>query len=340
LERRLAGQLPTGWENGLPEFPADVKGVATRSASQKVLTVLGGNLPELMGGSADLSPSTNTLLANSPDFQPATPQGRNMHYGVREHGMGSVVNGMAYHKGLIPYGATFLVFSDYMRPAIRVSAISHLPSIWVFTHDSIGLGEDGPTHQPVEHLAALRAIPNLVVIRPGDANEVREAWKVAVARHHGPTTLLLTRQPITIYDRSQMASADGLKRGAYVMADLGTGKPQLILMASGSEVQLMVEAGQKLAEAGLSVRLVSFPSWELFEEQDAAYQNEVLPPDVPLRLAVEAGISQGWERWVGGKGRTITMSGYGASAPYKVLFEQYGFTTPHVVAVAKSMLGL
>jgi len=340
LERRLAGKLPNDWEKDLPEFPADVKGVATRSASQKVLTVLGNNVPDLMGGSADLSPSTNTLLANSPDFQPATPQGRNMHYGVREHGMGAVVNGMAYHKGVIAYGATFLVFSDYMRPAIRISAISHLHSIWVFTHDSIGLGEDGPTHQPVEHLAALRAIPNLVVIRPGDANEVREAWKVALQRSHGPTSLLLTRQLVTVQDRSQMAPADGLKRGAYVLADLGSAEPQIILMASGSEVQLIVEAGQKLLEAGVNVRLVSFPSWELFEQQDAAYQQAVLPSTVRLRLAVETGITQGWERWVGDRGRTITMSGYGASAPYKILFEQYGFTTPHVVAEARAMLGL
>jgi transketolase len=340
LERRLAGDLPQNWAQSLPEFPADPKGIATRSASQKVLTALGASVPELMGGSADLSPSTNTLLANTPDFQPATPQGRNMHYGVREHGMGAVVNGMAYHKGLIPYGATFLVFSDYMRPAVRVSAISHLHSIWIFTHDSIGLGEDGPTHQPVEHFAALRAIPNLVVLRPGDANEVREAWKVAVERKHGPTTLLLTRQAVPVLDRKVMAPADGLRRGAYVLADLGSGKPQIILMASGSEVSLIVDAGYRLAEAGVNVRLVSFPSWELFDEQDDAYRNTVLLPEVPLRLAVEAGIAQGWERWTGCHGRTITMSGYGASAPYKTLFEHYGFTTNNVVEQAKSLLGL
>ncbi len=340
LERRLAGELPPDWVKNLPEFPPDAKGVPTRSASQKVLQVLGVNIPELMGGSADLSPSTNTLLANTPDFQPATHEGRNMHFGVREHGMGAVVNGMAYHQGLIPYGATFLVFSDYMRPAVRISAISHLHSIWVYTHDSIGLGEDGPTHQPVEHLSALRAIPNLTVIRPGDANEVREAWKVAIQRRHSPTALLFTRQVVTVQDRKVMAPADGLRQGAYVLADLGGGMPEIILMASGSEVPLIVDAGNQLASVGVNVRLVSFPSWELFEEQSEDYRNEVLLPEVKARLAVEAGVAQGWERWVGDHGRTITMSGYGASAPYKILFEHYGFTNANVVAQAKAMLGL
>lgn len=340
LKRRLAGTLPVGWEKTLPVFPADPKGIATRSASQKVIHALGAALPEMMGGSADLSPSTNTLIANAVDFQSATPLGRNMHFGVREHGMAAVVNGLAYHKGLIPYGATFLVFSDYMRPAVRVSAISHLGSIWVFTHDSIGLGEDGPTHQPVEHLAALRAIPNLTVIRPGDANEVREAWKVAIERRHGPTALLLTRQPITVQDRSSMAPAEGLRCGAYVLADLGAGKPQIILMASGSELPLIIDAGLSLAGMDINVRLVSFPSWELFEEQEESYKNRVLLPGVDARLAVEAGISQGWERWVGSKGRIIAMNGYGASAPYKILFEKYGFTGNNVFCQAKTMLGL
>jgi transketolase len=339
LERRMSGRLPQNWDQGLPEFPADAKGIATRSASQKILQVLGNHIPELMGGSADLSPSTNTVLANSPDFQPATPEGRNMHYGVREHGMGAVVNGMAYHKGLIPYGATFLVFSDYMRPAVRVSAISHLHSIWVFTHDSIGLGEDGPTHQPVEHLASLRVIPNLVVIRPGDANETREAWKVAIENKHGPTALLLTRQAITTQDRAIMAPAAGLKKGAYVLTDLGNGKPQVILMASGSELPFIVEAGYRLAEEGINVRLVSFPSWELFEQQSDAYKNEVLLPEVKLRLAVEAGIMQGWEKYVGAQGQTIGMTGYGASAPYKTLYEHYGFTSANVVNRVKEMIG-
>ena len=340
LEERITGKLPEGWQTGLPVFPPDAKGVPTRSASQKVLQILGENVQALMGGSADLSPSTNTLLPNTADFQPGSPQGRNMHYGVREHGMGAIVNGMAYHKGLIPYGATFLVFSDYMRPAIRISAISDLGSIWIFTHDSIGLGEDGPTHQPVEHLASLRTIPNLVVIRPGDANEVREAWIEAVQRRHAPTTLLLTRQVVTVQDRSIMASAEGLHRGAYVLADLGGAKPEIILMASGSEVQLIVEAGYKLADEGVSVRLVSFPSWELFEKQDQVYRNEVLYPDVKSRLAVEAGVMQGWEKYVGDHGKIMGMTGYGASAPYKILFEHFGFTSANVAAAAKSMLGI
>ena len=340
LERRLAGKLPKDWDKTLPVFAPDPKGVPTRSASQKVIQALGATLPEMMGGSADLAPSTNTLIVNATDFQPATPLGRNMHFGVREHGMGAVVNGMSYHKGLIPYGATFLVFSDYMRPAVRVSAISHLGSIWVYTHDSIGLGEDGPTHQPVEQLAALRAIPNLTVIRPGDANEAREAWKVAIERRHSPTALLFTRQPVTVQDRTNMASAQGLRRGAYVLADLGAGKPQIILMASGSEVSLIVTAGLTLAGMDINVRLVSFPSWELFEEQEDFYRNKVLLPGVDTRLAVEAGITQGWERWVGPKGRIIGMNGYGASAPYKVLFEEYGFTSTNVLNQAKAMLGL
>ncbi len=339
LVDRISGKLPEGWERDLPVFPPDVKGVPTRSASQKVLTTLGDHVQALMGGSADLLPSTNTLLPNTVDFQPGTPEGRNMHFGVREHGMGAVVNGMSYHKGLIPYGATFLVFSDYMRPAIRISAISELGSIWVFTHDSIGLGEDGPTHQPVEHLASLRTIPNLVVIRPGDANEVREAWIEAVQRRHGPTTLLLTRQVVTVQDRSVMAPAEGLHRGAYVLADLGGAKPEIILMASGSEVQLIVEAGYKLAEEGVAVRLVSFPSWELFEKQDQAYRDSVLMPDVKNRLAVEAGVMQGWERYVGDHGKLIGMTGFGASAPYKILFEHFGFTTENVITTAKSVLG-
>ncbi len=339
LVGRISGKLPEGWEKGLPVFPPDVKGVPTRSASQKVLLTLGDHVQALMGGSADLLPSTNTLLPNTVDFQPGTPEGRNMHFGVREHGMGAVVNGMSYHKGLIPYGATFLVFSDYMRPAIRISAISELGSIWVFTHDSIGLGEDGPTHQPVEHLASLRTIPNLVVIRPGDANEVREAWIDAVQRRHGPTTLLLTRQVVTVQDRSVMAPAEGLHRGAYVLADLGEVKPEIILMASGSEIQLIVEAGYKLADEGIAVRLVSFPSWELFEKQDQAYRDSVLLPEVKNRLAVEAGVMQGWERYVGDHGKLIGMTEYGASAPYKILFEHFGFTTENVITTAKSFLG-
>jgi transketolase len=339
LKRRMDGVLPADLDAALPVFPADSKGIATRVASGKVINALAEKLPELIGGSADLTPSTNTWIQSSQAFEPGDRSGRNFHFGVREHGMGSIVNGMALHKGVIPFGATFFVFSDYMRPAVRMSALSHIPSIWVWTHDSIGLGEDGPTHQPVEQLAALRAMPNLMLIRPADANEVSEAWKIAIHRRNGPTALILTRQACPVLDRSQFAPASGLQKGAYVLADLGNGKPQLILMASGSEVSLIVEAGQKLAEEHIAVRLVSFPSWELFEGQSEAYQSEVLMPDVPKRLAVEAGVSMGWERWLGPQGQMIGMNRFGASAPYKVLFEKFGFTVANVLERAHEVLG-
>ena len=338
LSRRLAGALPAGWKAGLPEFPADEKGMATRAASGKVLNILAGQIPELVGGSADLAPSTNTWMNDFSTFAADCRAGRNLHYGVREHGMGSLVNGMAYHGGVIPFGATFMVFSDYMRPPVRISALSHLGSIWVFTHDSIGVGEDGPTHQPVEQLAALRAIPNLVTIRPADANEVREAWKIAVENRRRPTALVLTRQALPILDRTVYTPAEGLRKGAYVLADLGSGTPQIILMASGSEVALIVEAGKRLAGAGIAVRLVSFPSWELFTDQDEAYRGSVLLPDVELRLAVEAGVTQGWHRWVGSKGRVLGLDRYGASAPAKVVFENLGFSVAHVEQIAWDML--
>lgn len=337
LERRLASQLPAGWDNGLEEFPADAKGMATRVSSGKVLNALAGRLPEIFGGSADLAPSTDTWIKDSPAFE-KNLAGRNINFGVREHGMGAVVNGLAYHGGVIPFGATFLVFSDYMRPSIRLAAMSHLGAITVFTHDSIGLGEDGPTHQPVEQAAALRAIPNLLFIRPGDANEVSEAWKVAIANRHRPTAMALTRQAVPTIDRSVFASAAGLQRGAYVLADLGEGHPEIILMATGSEVSLIVEAGARLAGEGVAVRLVSFPSWELFAEQDEAYQHQVLSPDIPLRLSVEAGISQGWHHWVGDKGRILALDRFGASAPGKVAMEKFGFTAAHVVEIANEML--
>jgi transketolase len=252
--------------------------------------------------------------------------------------MGAVVNGMAYHGGVIPFGATFFVFSDYMRPPIRLSALSHLGSIWVLTHDSIGVGEDGPTHQPVEHLAALRAIPNLVTLRPADANEVREAWKIAVENRHRPTALVLTRQTLPTLDRSVYAPAEGVRKGAYVLADLGKGKPQIILMASGSEVGLILKVGKQLESQGVSVRLVSFPSWELFAEQDEAYRDSVLLPDVEKRLAVEAGISQGWHRWVGSKGRIQALDHYGASAPANLVFENFGFSVSHIQEIALDLL--
>jgi transketolase len=343
LERRLAGGLPDGWQDGLPEFPADDKGMGTRASSGRVLNALAVKIPDLFGGSADLAPSTNTWMANSPAFahdgsSGDCEEGRNIHFGVREHSMGSIVNGMSYHGGMIPFGATFMVFSDYMRPPIRLSALSHLGSIWIYTHDSIGVGEDGPTHQPVEQLAALRAIPNLVTIRPADANEVREAWKIAVENRRRPTALVFTRQNVPTLDRSVYASAGGLRKGAYVLADLGQGKPQIILMASGSEVSLIIAAGKHLAGQGVAVRLVSFPSWELFDEQDRAYQDAVLLPEVEARLAVEAGVSLGWQRWVGPNGRIQALDRYGASAPASQAFEHLGFSVAHVEEMALELL--
>lgn len=340
LKRRLAGELPQGWDQNLPEFPADPKGIATRAASGKVINALAERLPELIGGSADLTPSNNTWINNSTSFQAENRLGRNFHFGVREHGMGAIVNGMTLHGGVIPYCGTFLVFSDYMRPAVRISALSHIPSLWVYTHDSIGLGEDGPTHQPVEHLAALRAIPNLVVIRPADANEVREAWIAAIRNRHQPTAFALTRQAVPVLDRSTFAPASGLHRGAYVLADLGGAKPQIILMASGSEVALIVEAGYSLAAEGYNVRLVSFPSWELFEQQDQSYRDEVLPPSIKRRLAVEAGVAQGWHRYVGDQGRIISIERFGASAPYKKIYEEFGLTAANILNEAHNLLGI
>jgi len=337
--RRLNGELPDGWEQILKPFPADEKGMATRAASGKVINSLAPVIPELIGGSADLAPSNNTWIEGIPAFQAGMYEGRNFHFGVREHSMGSIINGMALHKGVKPYGATFLVFADYMRPAIRVAAISHIPSIWIFTHDSIGLGEDGPTHQPVEHLAALRAIPNLLVIRPADANEVLEAWKVALTNKTGPTIIILSRQSIPVIDRSQTASASNLHKGAYILKDFSDKKPQVILMASGSEVVLSLRAADALAREGILARVVSFPSWELFAKQERSYQEMVLPHDIPNRISIEMGIAQGWERWIGAKGISLSIEKYGASAPEKVLFEKYGFTVENVCQQVKKLLG-
>ncbi len=338
LERRLASKLPEGWESALPVFPADPKGAATRVSSGKVLTALAPKLSELIGGSADLTPSNNTKFEGAQDFQPDTPAGRYVHYGVREHAMGAALNGLALYGGLIPYGATFLVFSDYMKPAIRIAAISHAPAVFVFTHDSVGLGEDGPTHQPVEQLAGLRAIPNLTVIRPADANEVSQTWKVAIERRDGPTLMALTRQAVPVFDRSITAPAEGLEKGAYVLASFGKKKPDIILMASGSEVSLVYEAGRRLAGEGASVRVVSFPSWDLFEAQDDAYKESVFPKAIQTRLAVEAGSTLGWDRYVGLSGKVIGIDHFGASAPYKVVFEHVGFTVDNVYAQAKALL--
>jgi transketolase len=339
LVRRMSGALPQDWKQGLPVFPADDKGVATRNASGKVINAIAGRIPELVGGSADLAPSTKTWIDSSPAYQPDCREGRNFNFGVREHGMGGVVNGLSYHGGMIPYGSTFMVFADYMRPPVRLSAISHLGSIWVFTHDSIGVGEDGPTHQPIEHLASLRAIPNLVVLRPCDANEVRESWIVAVENRRRPTVLVLSRQNIRVLDRTVFAPAENLRKGAYVLADLGEGKPQVILMATGSEVPLIIDAGQHLADQGIAVRLVSFPSWELFADQDQAYRDSVLLPDVEKRVAVEAGVTLGWDRWVGSKGHILGIDHYGASAPEKAIYDNFGLTIAHIEELAHDLLG-
>jgi transketolase len=337
FERISNGELPDDWDHGLNEFPADDNGMATRAASGIAINAIALKLPDLIGGSADLAPSNKTWIEGSPAFQADTPEGRNFHFGVREHAMGAVINGMSLYPGVILYGGTFLVFSDYNRPAIRLAALSHYPSIWIFTHDSIGVGEDGPTHQPVEHIAALRTIPNLVVFRPNDANETIEAWRMAITRGNGPTVLLLTRQSLPILDRKIYSPANGLHKGAYILADLGDGAPEIILMASGSEVSLIVEAGERLVSEGINVRLISFPSWELFEVQDQDYQDLVLPPRTTARLAVEAGVALGWERWVGTRGKIISIEKFGASAPATKVFEEYGFTVENVVKQALSL---
>ncbi len=344
LERRLSGKLPKGWEKDLPVFPADAKGMATRAASGKVLNALTGKLPELIGGSADLTPSNNTRFEGVTDFQKDNPAGRYLRFGVREHAMGAILNGITLYGGMIPYGGTFLIFSDYARPAIRIAALSHVPSIFVFTHDSVGLGEDGPTHQPIEHLASLRAMPNLTVIRPADANETAQAWKVAIENRHGPTALALTRQAVPTFDVAQIANlrykgqVANLSRGAYVLATFGKKTPDVILMASGSEVSLVYDAAKVLAQKGHSVRVVSFPSWELFEKQEEAYRESVLPKKVTARIAVEAGVGLGWERYVGAGGRVLSIERFGASAPYKVIYEKFGLTAENIVAQAKAVL--
>jgi transketolase len=354
LTRRLSGTLPAGWDAALPMFAADAKGLATRKASEGVMQSLAAKLPELVGGSGDLDPSTFTWLKEQGDFAPPSqPQegvqgavggawdysGRNVHFGVREHAMGAVVNGMAYHGGFIPYGSTFLVFSDYMRPAVRLSAIARLGSVWVYTHDSVGVGEDGPTHQPVEHFLALRAIPDLLFIRPCDANETVWAWKIAIRNRHRPTAMALTRQNVPTLDRSAYASAEGLARGAYVLNPrAAVVPPDVILIATGSEVQLIVAAEPLLARKGIAARLVSMPCWELFEEQSAEYRESVLPKAMTARLAVEMGSSLGWERWTGSDGATVTLDHFGASAPGEVLIKEFGFTTEKIVTAAEALL--
>ncbi|MEN6556460.1 MAG: transketolase C-terminal domain-containing protein, partial [Anaerolineaceae bacterium] len=338
LKRILSGELPAGWEDKLPVFKPDTKGTPTRSASNKVINALSSAIPEMMGGSADLSTSNSTQIENAKDFQADQYDGRYVYFGVREHAMGAIMNGLAVHKGIVPFAATFLVFSDYLRPALRLSALSHLPSIWLFSHDSFNLGEDGPTHQPVEHLTSLRLIPNVVTIRPADANETSEAWRTALKRRHAPTAIALSRQPLPVFDREKYHPASGAQKGAYVLGDLGEEKPRLILIASGSEVELIVRAGEQLASEGIAVRLVSFPSWELFSAQDQAYRDSVLLPEVKARLMVEAGTSIGFEKWVGPEGDYIAMDRFGASAPNVVLFEKFGFNLDNVLNKSRALL--
>jgi transketolase len=336
IQRR---ELPANWSKDIPVFPADAKGVSGRDASAKVLNAIAPNLPWMVGGSADLTPSTKTRMTfpGAGDFQAASPSGRNLHFGIREHSMGAILNGLALSK-LRPFGSGFLIFSDYGRGAIRLSALMEIPVIHIFTHDSIGVGEDGPTHQPIEHLISLRAIPNLVVMRPGDANEVAEAWRVILAMPRQPVALILTRQALPTFDRTRFAAASGLAQGAYVLADAEGSKPDVLLMATGSEVSLCVEAYEELSRQGIRARVVSMPSWELFERQSEEYRRTVLPAAVKARVAVEQASTLGWSRYTGIDGAILGMKTFGASAPLKILQEEFGFTVNHVVEAAKAQL--
>jgi len=353
FNRRMGGELPVGWEAGLPTFQADTKGIATRKASETVLQALAPRLPELMGGSADLNPSTFSWLKDFGDFQ--LPErshegvqgivggewgygGRNVHFGVREHAMGAITTGMAMHGGIIPYTATFLVFSDYMRPPVRLAAMSKARIIYIFTHDSIGLGEDGPTHQPIEHLMNLRAIPNLTVIRPADAAETVEAWRMALLKSDGPTAIIFTRQGVPVLDRKECAQAEGLQRGGYILWQSGRDVSEVILIGTGSETHIALEAGKRLATEGIDVRVVSLPSWELFDHQPVDYRETVLPPSAKVRVAVEAGIKLGWEHYIGLEGMVVGMESFGASAPASVLYEKFGITSDRVAQAAKELL--
>ncbi len=337
--RMLQRELPDGWDHDLPVYAPSDKPIATRKASGQALNAIATHLPELIGGSADLAPSNNTLIADSEDFSVTDRGGRNLRFGVREHAMGGVLSGMAAHGWLRPYGATFLVFSDYMRPSVRLAALMELPTIYVYTHDSIGLGEDGPTHQPIEHLASLRAIPGLVVIRPGDANEAVAAWCTVMEHRDGPTTLVLTRQSLPVLAGTAELAREGVSRGGYVLADAVAGSLELILIATGSEVAVALKARAQLEADGTGVRVVSLPSWELFDAQPQSYRDLVLPPLVSRRVAIEAASPMGWERYVGSSGRIIGIDRFGASAPAQVLMEQYGITAEHLVGVAQSLIG-
>ncbi len=337
FERRFAGTLPEGWDADIPVFEADEKGMATRAASGKVLEAITASLPELIGGSADLSGSNKTETSATKHLTAGDPSGRYVHYGVREHAMGSIMNGFSLHGGVRGYGGTFLIFYDYMRPPVRLAALMGINPVFVYTHDSIGLGEDGPTHQPVEQLAGLRSVPNCWVIRPADANETAEAWRVAIKRTEGPTALALTRQSVPTMNRSDYASAEGVRRGGYVLSD-SEGTPDVILIATGSEVQLALEAKKALANEGVQARVVSMPCWGLFDEQEEAYRKEVLPPAITARVAVEAGTSFGWERYVGLKGKIVGIDRFGESAPYQEIYQHLGITAETVFAAAKSVL--
>jgi transketolase len=355
LSTRIDSRLPTGWDADIPVFPADAKGISTRVAGGKVMNAIAQHLPALVGGSADLDPSTFTALKGQGDFNPPllpgedaegsdpagwSYAGRNLHFGVREHAMGAIVNGLAAHGGFIGYGSTFLIFSDYMRPPIRLAALMGLHVVHVFTHDSLALGEDGPTHQPVEQLAALRAIPNVTLLRPCDANETAVAWKIAIETRNRPVLLALTRQDVATLDRTTFASAEGVRRGAYVLSDAPAAKPALILIASGSEVGLIIGAAERLRAEGIAVRCVSMPSWDLFDAQPQDYRDAVLPPTVTARLAVEAGVSQGWRTYIGDAGDMLGVDRFGASAPAEVLLAEYGFTVDNVVARCRRLLAV
>jgi transketolase len=337
FERRLAGQLPKDWEKCLPVFPASEKGLASREASGKVINAISTVLPELFGGSADLASSVKTWMDKVPAFSPDTPEGRNMHFGVREISMGAIGNGLLVHGGFIPYVATFLVFSDYARGSLRVAALSKMGVIWVLTHDSIAVGEDGPTHQPIEHVMSLRLIPDLVVLRPGDANEVVESWKYAIEHRDRAVALILSRQNLPTFDRTVYKPAKGVAKGGYILYETEAGTPDIILMATGSELSLALEAGKRLEKQGRKVRVVSFPSWELFEKQSKKYQQSVLPSEVKRRVSIEAGVTTGWQKYVGSEGVTIGIDEFGKCGPGEIVLEKFGFTVDNVVKSARKL---
>ena len=337
FDRRMSGKLPKGWDNALPVFPASEKGLASREASGKVINAIAAVLPELFGGSADLASSVKTWMDKVPAFSPETPEGRNMHFGVREISMGAIGNGLLVHGGIIPYVATFLVFSDYAKGSLRVAALSKMGVVWVLTHDSIAVGEDGPTHQPIEHVMSLRLIPDLVVLRPGDANEVSESWKYAIEHRDSPVALILSRQNLPTFDRKVCKPAKGVSKGAYILYETETSTPDIILMATGSELSLALEAGKRLEKRGRKVRVVSFPSWELFEKQTKKYQQSVLPTEVKRRISVEAGVTTGWQKYVGSEGLAIGIDEFGKCGPGEIVLEKFGFTVDNIVKMARKL---